>query len=136
MSVDSKEYHKRLNIVISAWICIALGSTIAISSGSSSFSLALAAPLSIGGVILLIIGLNIDSKKSVDSRIIESWTPDASLMPDSGRAMYRIDTTLNEPIKTSILCGRCGNIVWVEGRKPKSYSCHVCNVLLWASEEE
>ena len=31
---------------------------------------------------------------------------------DAGRPMFRIDTTLDDPIRTSILCGRCAEITW------------------------
>jgi len=134
LSPKSSEYHKRLNIVISAWICIAIGSAIIVSSGGTSFSFAVAVPLSLGGILLLLIGLGMDAEKSISPEKIESWTPDASLLPDAGRAMYRVDTTLNEPIRTSILCGKCGNIVWVEGRKPSIFSCNNCNILLWEEE--
>ena len=136
MSTQRKEYYSRLNMVISAWICIALGSTIIISSGGTSFSFALAAPLSIGGIILLLIGLRMTSEKPIDPIDIANWTPDASLLPDAGRAMYRIDTTLHQPIRTSVLCGRCGEINWLDGPKPRKYSCPKCNVFLWESEEE
>jgi transposase len=50
--------------------------------------------------------------------------------------MFRIDTTLDEPIRTSILCGRCANIEWVEGKKPKNFTCPSCGTELWVSEEE
>lgn len=134
LTSKSSEYHKRLNIVISAWICIAIGSTIIISFEGSSFSFAVATPLSLGGIFLLFIGLSMDVQSSISSEEIASWTPDSSLLPDAGRAMYRVDTTLNEPIKTSILCGKCGKIVWVEGKKPLSFSCNNCNILLWEEE--
>ncbi|MCP2507592.1 MAG: hypothetical protein NLN64_04795 [Candidatus Thalassarchaeaceae archaeon] len=136
MPTQSKEYYIRLNLVISAWICIALGSAIIISSGGSPFSFALASPLSLGGIIMLLLGLNMPSEKSVDANIISSWIPDASLLPDAGRPMYRIDTTLKEPIRTSVLCGRCSNITWIDGTKPNSYVCSSCNIVLWVSEEE
>ena len=50
--------------------------------------------------------------------------------------MFRIDTTLDEPIRTSILCGRCAEITWIEGRKPKTFTCPSCGIDLWKSEEE
>jgi hypothetical protein len=57
-------------------------------------------------------------------------------MPDSGRVMYRVDTTLIEPIRTSILCGKCANIYWIDGTKPKTFDCPNCLITLWHEEEE
>ena len=128
--------HKRLNIVLSAWACIAVGSAIVLYSGSSIFALALAAPISIAGVALLIIGIGMGEGASVDQQIINSWEPESDTMPDAGGPMYRIDTTLVEPIRTSILCGRCGNIHWTEGGKPQIFVCPNCEVELWRDEEE
>lgn len=127
--------NRRLNIVISAWICIALGSSI-ILYDNSAFSMSISVPLSIGGIILLIIGLSMVDDDEGKMRAHDSWTPDASLMSDAGRPMFRIDTTLDEPIRTSILCGRCANIDWVEGKKPSQFTCPSCGIELWHSEEE
>ena len=100
------------------------------------FAMSISAPLSIGGVILLIIGLSMDNEDAKSEITHESWTPSASLMPDAGRPMFRIDTTLDEPIRTSILCGRCANLVWVDGKKPSKFTCPSCGTELWESEEE
>jgi len=122
-------------VVISAWICIALGSGLLLSDGST-FTMSISVPLSIGGVILLIIGLSMDNEDAKSEITHESWTPSASFMPDAGRPMFRIDTTLDEPIRTSILCGRCANIVWVDGKKPSKFTCPSCDTELWEPEEE
>ena len=127
--------NRRLNIVISAWICIALGSSI-ILYDNSAFSMSISVPLSIGGIILLIIGLSMVDDDEGKMRAHDSWTPDASLLSDAGRPMFRIDTTLEGPIRTSILCGRCANIDWVEGKKPNQFTCPSCGIELWHSEEE
>ncbi|HIG33610.1 MAG TPA: hypothetical protein EYQ11_01845 [Candidatus Poseidoniales archaeon] len=127
--------NRRLNIVISAWICIALGTSLLLYD-NSMFSLSLSAPLSIGGVILLILGLFMSDEDGKTTIRDDSWTPSASIMPDVGRPMFRIDTTLDEPIRTSILCGRCAIIEWVDGKKPSSFTCPSCGTELWFSEEE
>jgi hypothetical protein len=140
MERDGGDYPQRsymkLNIVISGWLCILLGSLLLFSSGESSLILSIAAPISVLGLVLLILGLMYKDENSVNSEEILSWEPDKTQMPESGRVMYRIDTTLIEPIRTSILCGKCGNIYWEEGVKPKSFDCPDCLITLWYEEEE
>lgn len=127
--------NRQLNIVISAWICIALGTSLHLYD-ASAFSMSLSVPLSIGGIILLIIGISISDDDGKIGLEEEVWVPDASKMPDAGRPMFRIDTTLDEPFRTSILCGRCANIELVKGKKPTNFTCPSCGTSLWNSEEE
>ena len=137
MSVGAmpRSSNRQLNVIISAWLCIALGSAVILYDGSA-FSIALSWPLSIGGVILLILGIYMGNTSEESAEGIDVWEPTAMEMPDAGRPMYRIDTTLDEPVRTSILCGRCANIDWVEGRKPRQFRCPSCDTELWISEEE
>ena len=105
------------------WIIIhikSVNSSYFISSTSSSI-----------GLMLLLAGLLYKDEEDIDPQKIAEWEPDQSKMPESGRIMYRVDTTLIEPIKTSILCGKCASLYWVEGRKPKSFDCPECLVTLW-----
>ncbi|MBJ36199.1 MAG: hypothetical protein CMB68_02320 [Euryarchaeota archaeon] len=127
---------RKINTVLAAWSCLILGGGIALTSDISEFVLAIAAPLAIAGAGLLLFGLSMDEESELDPVSVTDWEPDASKMPDAGRVMFRVDTTLDPPIRTSILCGRCGKVDWVDGRKPKSHTCSECNILLWESEEE
>ncbi|MDP6328640.1 MAG: hypothetical protein QGG22_02320 [Candidatus Thalassarchaeaceae archaeon] len=140
MEEDGGDYlqqrHVKINIIISGWVCIILGSVLLFSSGESSLVLSFAGPISVLGIILLILGLMYKDEVSINPQEILSWEPDKTEMPDSGRVMYRVDTTLIEPIRTSILCGKCGNIYWNEGVKPKSFDCPDCLITLWHEEEE
>ena len=131
-----KQSHVKINIIISGWVCIILGSLLLFSSGESSLVLSFAAPVSVLGLILLILGLMYKDEGSINPEEILSWEPDKTEMPESGRVMYRVDTTLIKPIRTSILCGKCGNIYWNEGVKPKSFDCPDCLITLWHEEEE
>ena len=128
--------HRKLNTVIAAWACILLGAGIVFGTAGNTFAIAIGAPLSIAGVALLLFGLGMADESSVDPDELAAWAPDAVKMPDAGRAMYRVDTSLDPPIKTSILCGRCGHLEWVDGRKPAFYSCVECKTELWVAEEE
>mgnify|MGYP001254536868 CR=1 FL=1 len=126
----------KVNTVLAAWACLILGGGIALTSDASEFALATAVPLVIAGAVLLMIGLGMEDEGSSDPNSVADWEPDSTKMPDAGRVMFRVDTTLDPPIRTSILCGRCGKVDWVDGRKPKSHTCSECDTLLWESEEE
>ena len=86
--------------------------------------------------MLLFFALGMPSEAAVDPEELAAWAPDAVKMPDAGRVMYRVDTSLDAPIRTSILCGRCGHLEWVDGRKPAEYDCVGCSTMLWVAEEE
>ena len=126
----------KVNTVLAAWACLILGGGIALTSDASEFTLATAVPLVIAGAVLLMIGLGMEDEGSLDPDSVADWEPDSTKMPDAGRVMFRVDTTLDPPIRTSILCGRCGKVDWADGRKPKSHTCSECDTLLWESEEE
>ena len=127
---------RKVNTVLAAWACLILGGGIALTSSASDFALATAAPLALAGAVMLLFGLSMDDESEADPDSVADWEPDSSKMPDAGRVMFRVDTTLDSPIRTSILCGRCGKVDWVEGRKPKAHACSECDTLLWESEEE
>ena len=58
------------------------------------------------------------------------------MLPDAGRVMYRVDVTLDEPIRSTIVCGPCGNVVVQDGPRPPTFTCPKCSVMLWELEEE
>tara|TARA_Y100000590_G_scaffold81972_1_gene91278 strand:- start:3475 stop:3879 length:405 start_codon:yes stop_codon:yes gene_type:complete len=127
---------RKVNTVLAAWVCLILGGGIALTSTASDFALATAAPLALAGAVMLLFGLSMDGEGEVDPESVADWEPDSSKMPDAGRVMFRVDTTIEPPIRTSILCGGCGKVDWVDGRKPKVHTCSECDTLLWESEEE
>jgi len=123
------------NIAFIAWVCIALGTGIIFFDGTP-LSVSIAAPFSLVGIALLLYAIGWAENRGMSATEVSDWTPGSSILPDAGRPMYRIDTTLEEPIRTSILCGRCSHIEWVIGSKPNEYSCVSCETQLWTTEEE
>ncbi len=126
----------RTNTVIAAWACMILGAGLILGFPGDIFALTIGAPLALSGSVLLLIGLRMQEENNVKPEDIAAWAPDAIPMPDAGRPMYRIDTSLDFPIRTSILCGPCGHLEWVEGKKPLSWDCPKCMTTLWFEEEE
>ena len=123
----------RTNFLLSGWVCIILGASISIAI-PDSLGLMLAIPLGIAGIILLIIGMRSDPEERVNLDEMRSWAPDEGPMREAGRVMYRIDTLLDPPIRSTIKCGSCGKVEWVDGGKPKSWSCPHCKTQLWEEE--
>ena len=76
------------------------------------------------------------SELELSPEAVAAWVPSMERLPDAGRFMYRIDVTMDEPIRTTILCGPCGNLDTVEGSRPEQYICPACDLTLWVSEEE
>jgi uncharacterized CHY-type Zn-finger protein len=76
------------------------------------------------------------------SEQISSWKPSQEDLDESTdlnfedkRIKFRIDTTLDDPIKTSILCGNCSKLTIINNSKPKSFKCPKCKFELWDEEE-
>ena len=90
----------------------------------------------ISGIICFIIGMSVPSQMGMSPEAVANWKPSMERLPDAGRFMYRVDVTMDEPIKSTILCGPCGNLETVEGPRPPEYTCKACGKLLWSSEEE
>lgn len=132
--VSSSRGNTRVNLAISGWACIVIESGIILSSGTSGLSLAIAAPISISGIVLLMAAIGMSNEEGISIEEIHAWSPEEDLLPDAGGPMYRIDTTLIDPIRTTILCGRCGNLEMIEGHRPSMYRCEICEVDLWEEE--
>ncbi|MDP6907076.1 MAG: hypothetical protein QF440_06630 [Candidatus Thalassarchaeaceae archaeon] len=129
--------HIRTNLFIAAWVLILF--SIAITAGLPGTSgILIAAPSGLigGGMLIWAIGMKNEPKPMTDNEVA-NWAPDAEIMgPGAGGSiMFRVDTTLDSPIRTSILCGPCGHLEWVDGARPKMYSCASCGMILWDEEE-
>jgi hypothetical protein len=129
--------HLRTNLFIATWtlIVLAAGSSVGLPGASG---LAIAAPLGIAGSLMLIWAISMRGEpKGMSDKDISKWTPEADPLPPGagGSVMFRVDTTLDEPIRTSVLCGSCGHLEWNDGRKPLTFTCPGCGLELWEEEE-
>ena len=129
--------HLRNNLFIASWTLILLAAGISVGLPGPS-GLAIAAPAGIAGSLMLVWAISMkEEPRGMSAKNISKWTPDEdTLAPGAGGSvMYRVDTTLDAPIRTSILCGSCGQLEWVKGRKPSAYACVGCGQELWEEEE-
>ena len=130
----------RTNFIFSGWICLIFGTGIVFSDFGGVLSV-IGSTMSLSGLALIILGIS-SKQQAMSPNQIANWKPskedlDDPLSPnfENKKVKYRIDTTLDEPIKTSILCGKCSEITIIENSKPKSFICPKCKLQLWDEEE-
>ena len=87
------------------------------------------------GIVFFIVGMSMNRQVGLSPEAIAGWQPEGETLRDAGRFMYRVDVTLDEPIRSSILCGACGHVHVQDGSKPSSFTCPNCGVQLWEEEE-
>ena len=121
----------RENMLLSAVILIVLGAMISLGA-----DMIMGIIMGFFGVVCFVIGMSISSKLEMSPEAVREWTPTMEQLPDAGRFMYRVDVTMDEPFRSSILCGPCGYLEVVDGKRPNHYTCVKCKRLLWESEEE
>tara|TARA_B100000287_G_scaffold30099_1_gene28298 strand:+ start:4113 stop:4370 length:258 start_codon:yes stop_codon:yes gene_type:complete len=85
---------------------------------------------------MLIFGISLNTLGKGKSSDFSSWSPEITNLPDAGGPMYRVDTTLEGPKITTVLCGRCPNLETIEGKPPRKFTCPSCGTELWSVEEE
>ncbi len=119
----------RENLLLSGIICIVFGAFFFFGGLISMGSI-----ISVSGIILFIWGMTLRSDLSMTPAQIRDWTPSLETLEEAGKIMYRVDTTLDEPKRTSILCGVCAHLSWVDGPKPEAWSCQNCSQILWEEE--
>ena len=124
MSRLSKE-----NFLITGLICIIFGAFFTVAEIYS-----MAGTIGAFGIIMFIIGMSLQKEQRMSKDEIDQWLPVREQLPQAGRVMYRIDTTIDEPIKTTVMCGQCTHIELVDGIKPSLFVCPQCKTLLWEEE--
>ncbi|MBK30211.1 MAG: hypothetical protein CMB49_05835 [Euryarchaeota archaeon] len=100
-----------------------------------TLAISIGAPISLCGLVMFVWGMSLQSQElGWSEEKIAKWAPSTEEMTDAGRIMYRVDTTLDEPYKSTILCGSCGEVTAVDGKRPKHFTCPSCENELWEEE--
>ncbi len=121
----------RENLILSGMICIAFGAFLSVGG-----VLSMGAVIGVSGVLLFVIGMSTPSQRTMNEEDIAAWKPSAEQLPDANRIMYRVDVTIDEPNKKTILCGPCGVVNELDGDRPTSFTCPECNTFLYEDDEE
>tara|TARA_B100001113_G_C21073110_1_gene606410 strand:+ start:423 stop:827 length:405 start_codon:yes stop_codon:yes gene_type:complete len=132
--------HLRKNFILSGWVCLILGTGVFFSEANDSL-LIIGTTMSLSGIVLILIGIN-SNEQGLNPKEVADWKPSKNDLEEgenssfeNKRIKFRIDTTLDEPIKTSILCGNCSELTIVNNTKPNSFRCPKCKFELWDEEE-
>ncbi|MAX45176.1 MAG: hypothetical protein CMB24_00050 [Euryarchaeota archaeon] len=123
--------NRRENFLICGIVFIIFGALF-----SLGVNIAMGGVVGLSGIICFIIGMSIPSQMGMSPEAVADWTPSLEKLPDAGRFMYRVDVTMDEPVKSTILCGPCGHLETVNGPRPPQFTCPACDRLLWSDEEE
>lgn len=123
--------NRRENFLISGIVLIIFGALF-----SLGVNIVMGAVVGLSGIVCFIVGMSVPSDMGMSPEAIENWKPSMEKLPDAGRFMYRVDVTMDKPIKSTILCGPCGHLETVDGTRPVEYTCPACGRQLWADEEE
>ena len=120
----------RENLLISSLVCITAGAFFTVAGIMS-----IAGTVGISGVVLFILGMTMSTQQGMSKKEIEEWVPDSSQLPDAGRVMYRVDVTIDEPKKCTVMCVPCGHVELFDGGRPPQFTCPACSKILWDEEE-
>ena len=120
----------RENFLITGFICIVFGAFMTVAGLGS-----MAVTVGLFGIVFFLVGMTMSRQVGMSPEAVAEWSPGGEMLPDAGRVMYRVDVTLDEPVRSSILCGPCGHVELVVGGKPSTYTCPACNMMLWDEEE-
>ena len=120
----------RENFLITGFVCILFGASMSVAGLGP-----MAVTVGLFGIVFFLVGMTLGRQSGLSPAAIAQWQPDGERLPEAGRFMYRVDVTLDEPIRTSILCGVCGHVEVLDGSRPSAFTCPSCSTSLWDEEE-
>ena len=95
----------RENFLITGFVCIFFGASMSVANLGP-----MAMTVGLFGVVFFVVGMSMGRQTGLSPEAIAGWTREGEMLPDAGRFMFRVDVTLDEPIRSSILCGPCGHV--------------------------
>ena len=120
----------RENFLITGFVCIFFGAFLSVANLGP-----MALTVGLFGIVFFIVGMSMRRQLGLSPAAVSALQPVAEMLRDAGRFMFRVDVTLDDPIRSSILCGACGHVHVQDGSKPSSFTCPNCSVALWHEEE-
>ena len=120
----------RENFLITGFVCILFGASMSVAGLGP-----MAVTVGLFGIVFFLVGMTLGRQSGLSPDAIAQWQPDGERLPEAGRFMYRVDVTLDEPIRTSILCGVCGHVEVLDRSRPSKFTCPSCSTSLWDEEE-
>ena len=120
----------RENFLITGFVCIFFGASMSVANLGP-----MAITVGLFGVVFFLTGMSLGRQTGLSPEAVSNWIPDQEVLAEAGRFMFRVDVTLDDPIRTSILCGPCGSVEVQDGPRASSYVCPKCNLQLWEEEE-
>ena len=91
----------RENFLITGFVCIVFGAFLSVANLGS-----FAITIGMFGIVFFLTGMTMSRQIGLSPEAVAAWQPDGEPLPDAGRIMFRVDVSLDEPISSSILCGR------------------------------
>jgi hypothetical protein len=120
----------RENFLITGFFCILFGASMSVAGLGP-----MALTVGLFGVVFFLVGMSLGRQTGLSPEAVAQWRPDGEQLPDAGRFMYRVDVTLDDPVRTSVLCGVCGHVEVLDGPRPSGFTCPACATTLWDEEE-
>tara|TARA_B100001027_G_scaffold204427_1_gene166570 strand:+ start:106 stop:483 length:378 start_codon:yes stop_codon:yes gene_type:complete len=120
----------RENFLITGFFCILFGASMSVAGLGP-----MAMTVGLFGVVFFVVGMSLGRRTGLSPEAVAQWQPDGGALPDAGRFMFRVDVTLDEPVRTSVLCGACGHVEVLNGPRPSRFTCPACGTRLWDEEE-
>ena len=120
----------RENFLITGFVCIFFGASMSVANLGP-----MAVTVGLFGVVFFLTGMSLGRQSGLSPEAVSNWKPEQGVLSEAGLFMFRVDVTLDEPIRTSILCGPCGSVQVQDGPRPATYTCPKCDLQLWQEEE-